>query len=132
MDEMAAMFVEGMRRARLGEAYGGDAGAGQWQTCRDTALDTPPGLGGHGFGAATTDTKNLVEHPKITFTSRGASIYRMRGRSLGVNGAKSGAQQRQRTTICTFETLVASCRLWGSRTRSRMAAADGTGKSRPD
>ena len=83
MDEMAAMFVEGVRRARWGEAFDVDAGAGEWQECADTMLGTPPGPGGRGFGGAKAGSKSRIKHQQIAFTSRGASICRRRGRPFG-------------------------------------------------
>jgi hypothetical protein len=79
---MAAMFVEGMRRAWLGEACGGDAWAGEWQRFRDSVLDTPPEPGGHGYGRAEGRSKTRVEYRQIKFTSRGASVCLWRGRAI--------------------------------------------------
>jgi hypothetical protein len=71
---MAAMHVEGRRQARLGEAFGGNAGASAWKPQEHTTLGTPPLPSDRVSGSAIAGGKLRVEHRKMAFTSSGASV----------------------------------------------------------
>jgi hypothetical protein len=92
---MAVRIVEGRRRAWLCEAFGEDAGAKDWQVWSGTILDTPPGLGGRGFGGG----KFRIEQRQIAFTSRGDAICWRR------NGA---INKKLSDALCPFFGRVSS------------------------
>ena len=71
---MAAMFVDGRRRARLGEALNGDAGLGSWKLPERTALGATPGPIDHGFVNGKARRKSQLQRRKMAFTSSGASV----------------------------------------------------------
>jgi len=79
---MAAMFGEGRWGARWCEAFSGNVGAGEFMRLGRAMPDTSPRLGGRGFGDAKAGNKTLVEHRRLAFTSRGASVRGRRGRMI--------------------------------------------------
>ena len=61
-------------RARSGEAFRGNAGAGELRAQGHTMLDIPPGLNGRRPVSARAGGKLEIERRKIVFTSSRASV----------------------------------------------------------
>jgi hypothetical protein len=71
---MAAMVAEGIRRARYGEAFEGNAGGSGREVLERTTVATPPRPIVHGFVRGKAAGKLLMERRKMAFTSSGAPI----------------------------------------------------------
>src|SRR5260370_35549994 len=68
-DARAAMDDEQRGRARCGEAFRGNAGAGELRAQGHTMLDIPPGLNGRRPVSARAGRKLQIERPKIEFAA---------------------------------------------------------------